>query len=201
MSKLATSVFSALTSRERAIPYGRPDQGFSLIELLVAISIAALLVTIAAPSLAQLVTSLQLSAASNTFVSGLHLARSEAIKRNGRVVLCKTSDGIVCADTGGWEQGWIIFHDANNNSLRENAEQIIHRQLALPASLRMTGNLNVATYVSFVPTGGTKLAGGGFQAGTLTLCRESLSAGDARQIILNAAGRPRVQKITIPSCG
>lgn len=201
MSEPAPSVCSVSVSGERSIRFGRPEHGFTLIELLIAIFIAALLMTLAAPSIAQLAISLQLSSASNSFVSSLHLARNEAIKRNGRVVLCKTADGMFCTNTGGWEQGWLIFHDANNNSLRESSEQIIHRQLPLAASLRMTGNLNVATYVSFVPTGATKLVGGAFQAGTLTVCPESLSAVDARQIILNAAGRPRVQKTTLPSCG
>ncbi|MEO8655596.1 MAG: GspH/FimT family protein, partial [Ramlibacter sp.] len=141
-----------------------------------------------------------LTAASNTLVSSLYLARNEAIKRNGRVVLCKTIDGIHCAATGGWEQGWIIFHDTNNNSLREDVEPIIQHQQALSASLRMTGNATVESYISFVSTGGTRLVGGGFQAGTLTLCRASTSAADARQVILNAAGRPRTQKAAIPAC-
>ena len=177
-----------------------PEQGFTLIEMLVAVAIAAILTSIAAPSVAQLAASLQLSSASNTLVSSLHIARNEAIKRNGRVVLCKTTDGIHCTATGGWEQGWIIFHDTNNNSLREGAERIIQHQEALSGSLRMTGNATVGNYISFVSTGGTRLVGGGFQAGTLTLCRASMSAVDARQIILNAAGRPRVQKTTIRGC-
>ena len=45
--------------------------------------------------------------------------------------------------------------------------------------------------------GATKLVGGGFQAGTLTLCRQSGRAGEGRQIILNAVGRPRVQKVAL----
>lgn len=174
--------------------------GFTLIEMMVVVAISALLVTIAVPSFTGLIASIQLTSASNVFVSGLHVARSEAIKRNARVVLCKTGNGIFCASDGGWEQGWMIFHDANNNSVRENTEQIIHRELALQASLKLTGNLNLASYVSFASTGATKLASGGFQAGTLTLCRQSLSVSEARQIILNAAGRPRVQKSTLPNC-
>ena len=104
-------------------------------------------------------------------MASLHLARNEAIKRNGRVVLCKTTDGIHCAASGGWEQGWIVFHDVNNNSLREESEQIIQHQIALSGSLRMTGNTPVARYVSYGPMGGTQLVGGAFQAGTLTLCQ------------------------------
>lgn len=181
-------------------PGDRFGRGFTLIELLITAAISGLLLMVAIPFSSRLIASLQLTSASNVFVSGLHEARSEAIKRNARVVLCKTSDGIFCASAGGWEQGWMIFHDANNNSVRENTEQIVHRELALPASLKLTGNLSLASYVSFASTGATKLVSGGFQAGTLTLCRQSLSVSEARQIILNAAGRPRVQKSTLPNC-
>jgi type IV fimbrial biogenesis protein FimT len=179
---------------------GVPQQGFSLIELVTVLAIAGLLASMAAPSFSQLAASLQLTSASNALVSSLYLARSEAIKRNGRVVLCKTSDGMVCANNGSWDQGWIVFHDVNNNGLRETTETVIHRQLALGASVRVTGNATVDSYISFVSTGGTKLVGGGFQAGTLILCRASSAAGDSRQIILNAAGRPRVQKTWVSSC-
>jgi type IV fimbrial biogenesis protein FimT len=177
-----------------------PERGLTLTEMLVAMALAAILMSQAAPSVAEFMASLQLSSASNNLMASLYLARNEAIKRNGRVVLCKTTDGIHCAASGGWEQGWIVFHDVNNNSLREETEQIIQHQIALSGSLRMTGNMPLARYISYGSTGGTQLVGGAFQAGTLTLCQASASAGDARQIILNAAGRPRVQKAAIPRC-
>jgi type IV fimbrial biogenesis protein FimT len=128
------------------------------------------------------------------------LARSEAVKRKGRVVLCKSRDGATCAQAGGWDQGWIVFHDVNNNGLREAGEVLIVQQEALSANLRLTGNLNVANYVSFAPNGATKLVGGNFQAGTLTVCNHSLEAEEARQIVVNAVGRARVQKAPVASC-
>lgn len=178
----------------------RPEQGFTLVETLVAVAVTVVLASIAVPSMTAMVDSIRLGSASNVFVAGLHLARSEAIKRSSRVVLCKSVDGISCTETGGWEQGWIVFHDANNNGMRNGAETVVQRELPLSASLKFTGNLNVANYVSFAPTGTTRLVGGGFQAGTLTVCRYSAEGGEARQIILNAVGRPRVQKITVNAC-
>ena len=178
----------------------RVAAGFTLIEMLVVLAIGSLLVAMAIPSLQAMIRSAQLVAVSNSFVSTLHLARSEAIKRNGRVVLCKTADGIVCTDAGGWEQGWVVFHDLNNNGVREPTETIVHRQHPLPAHLVLRGNANLAGYVSFAPSGATKLIGGGFQAGTLTLCHQMPEARQARQIILNAAGRPRVRTSTVESC-
>lgn len=175
-------------------------RGVTLIEMLVVMAITGVLAAIAAPSFGQFTASLQLTSATNSLISSLHLARSEAIKRNTRVALCKTPDGIACAPDGGWEQGWIVFHDINNNGLREPAEPVIQHQQALSAGLRMKGNTTVACYISFIPTGATKLVGGGFQAGTMTVCRPSAATGDARQIILNAAGRPRVQKTWVATC-
>ena len=182
-----------LASRSKA-------RGFTLVEMLAVVAIMGVLACVSLPSMKTTFESIKLSSATNVFVSGLHLARSEAIKRNSRVVICKSADGQVCSTSGGWEQGWIVFHDANNNGLREPAETIIQREQPLAASLRLTGNLNVAKYVSFVPSGATKLVGGAFQAGTLTVCRHSADAGEARQIVLNAVGRPRVQKTAVTSC-
>lgn len=178
----------------------RRQRGFTLIELLVTLAVAAVLVSMAIPSFSQIIDSVKLTSATNVFVSNLQLARSEAIKRNSRVALCKSADGLTCATGGGWEQGWIVFHDANNDGLRADSETVIRRELALSARVRLSGNQNVARYVSFAPTGATQLLGGGFQAGTLTVCHDSADAGEARQIILNAVGRPRVHKLMLASC-
>lgn len=176
------------------------SRGFTLIEVLVTLAVMAVLATLAIPSMAAFMDSIRLRSASNTFFSHLHLARSEAVKRNSRVVLCKSADGVSCVSDGGWEQGWIVFHDANTNAALDSGETVIHRAAPLAASLRFTGNTNVARYVSFAPTGATQLVGGAFQAGTFTVCRQSASSGDAYQIILNAVGRPRVQKVEVSFC-
>jgi type IV fimbrial biogenesis protein FimT len=178
----------------------QPSKGFTLLEMLVVTVIAAVLVGIAVPSLAGVMNSIKLSSASNSFLSYLHLARSEAIKRNARVALCKSADSLTCTSVGGWAQGLLVFHDRNNNGLLEAGETVIQRSQPFPSTLRMVGNLNIARYISFAGTGATQLVGGGFQAGTLTLCRESHSAGQGRQIILNAVGRPRVQKVQVTAC-
>lgn len=193
-------IHSAQSRTARSLPQ-RMAPGFTLVELLVTIAIAALLLAAAIPTLSGVAKSIRLSAASNTFVSGLYLARLEAIKRNGRVVLCKSADGVGCASTGGWEQGWMVFHDTNNNGARDGSEPVIRRESALAASLRLSGNQNVSRYVSFTPSGMTRLIGGGFQAGTLTVCNYSAEAGEAREIVLNAVGRPRVQRSTVAMCG
>jgi type IV fimbrial biogenesis protein FimT len=179
---------------------GCRTKGFTLIELLVAMTVAAILLAFGIPSMASIMNSNKLTAASNALLSSMRLARSEAFKRNGRVIVCKSANGVSCSSTGGWEQGWIVFHDADNDGDRDAGEVLIERSQALPDSLRLTGNSTVAKYVSFVASGTARMAGGGFQAGTVTVCNLSATSGEARQIILNAVGRPRVQRVAVSSC-
>ncbi len=180
---------------------GRNAQGFTLIELLVSLALMAVLAGIAAPAMTATVRSVQLSTASNDLLWSLFMARSEAINRRSRVAVCKSEDGVLCAQGGGWEQGWLVFQDINNNGQHEQGEAILHRAPPLAAELQVTGNLTVARYVSYAPTGTTKLIGGGFQAGTIKLCRRSADAIEARQIIISSSGRPRVQKSRVDRCG
>jgi type IV fimbrial biogenesis protein FimT len=192
-------VSCAIPRTRRPVP-SRPARGFTLVEGVVALALMGLLVATAMPSMSWFIDSVKLGSATDLFISGLNLARSEAIKRNRSVVLCKSAEGESCAATGGWEQGWIVFHDVNRNGLRDGAELVIRREQPLSAGLRLSGNQHVASYVSYAPTGVATLVGGAFQAGTLTLCRRSAERGEARQIIINSGGRPRVQKASVDIC-
>jgi type IV fimbrial biogenesis protein FimT len=182
-------------------PRGRRSAlGFTLVELVAVLAVSSILLGAGVPALTGLMRSVKLTTATNDLFGGFLLARSEAAKRHARAVVCKSSDGSSCTATGGWEQGWIVFHDANNNGLRDAGEAIVSRVQALPADLRLSGNLNVARYVSYSPTGEAKLSSGAFQAGTITLCHPSLHGGEARNIVISASGRPRVQKAWVADC-
>ena len=194
-SSVAFAPSPALPRRRRALA----SRGFTLVELLMVLCVAGVLLTFAVPSFSRIMSSSKLTAASNALLSSMYLARSEAIKRNGRVALCKTVDGNSCTAGGGWEQGWIVFRDTNNNGHRDSDESVIEWTQPLQA-MRVTGNAPVSKYVSYVPTGRTRLIGGGFQAGTLTVCTRPGTSDEARQIILSSVGRPRIQKVSASEC-
>lgn len=175
-------------------------RGLSLVEQLTVLALAATLLGSGVASMQALSASMVASAASNELLAHLLLARSEAIKRRQRVTLCKSADGAGCADTGAWEQGWILFVDADGDGQRAADEPVLQRRRPLAGSLRVRGNASVERYVAYTPTGVTRLAGGGFQAGTLTVCRQSAEPGVARQIVISASGRPRVQKVQLQAC-
>ncbi len=175
-------------------------RGLTLVETLVVICVLGVLLNVVVPWASTAADSMMLTSQVNTYLSALHLTRSEAIKRNSRMTVCKSADGLSCSEGGGWQQGWIIFHDANHNAEKDEFEVLVHKSPALSSNFQLTGNSNVSNYVSFDATGGTKLASGAFQAGTLTLCRHSPSGGEARKIVINSAGRPRVQKTVVTTC-
>ncbi len=108
--------------------------------------------------------------------------------------------GISCAASGGWQQGWLVFHDANNNAALDAGETVILARQVLPAGFSFTGNTPVAKYISYAPTGGTKMISGALQLGTLTLCNKSGSLGSARQVVISSTGRPRTVKLVLASC-
>ena len=194
-----TDEFAKATCLCRHAPW-RKSSGFTLLELLVALAVMLVVLTVAVPAMTATMGSIRLSSLSSTFVSHLHLARSEAIKRNGRVVLCKSPTGESCVGSGGWEQGWIVFHDINNNAMLEPGETVIQREGAMSAGFRLVGNLNVAKYVSYSATGSAKLVTGAFQAGTLTLCQPLAPDGAVRHIVISSTGRPRIHKDNLTAC-
>ena len=176
------------------------DNGFTLVETLAVLAVASVLLSIGVPSLASLASTSRVSTAASDLLADLLLTRSEAAKRKVRVVMCKSADSESCAATGGWQQGWIVFIDSDGDAQRDAGETLLRVQPALAGTTRLTGTQPVAKYVSYVFTGNTKLVSGGFQAGTLTVCSQSTEPSTARQIIVNSTGRPRTQKVQLPSC-
>lgn len=177
-------------------------RGFTLIELMVSIGILAILVAVAIPSFTSVMVNYRLTSIANTFVASAQLARSEAIKRNGRVTMCKSADGVTCTVSGSWNQGWILFHDVDNNAAKGTTEAIIHRESAMPVNyltMRPGGGVE-DHYISFTASGGSELISGAFQATTVTLCSQVEPIGQARQMVLNSVGRLRVQKTTVSIC-
>jgi type IV fimbrial biogenesis protein FimT len=176
-------------------------RGFTLMELMVTITIAAILAGLAVPSFRELIANNRLKSHTSALHTTLLQARSEAIKRNGRVVLCKSADGATCTTAGGWQQGWILFADTNDNAAVDAGETLIQKVAALTGDFLLTGSDNLANYVSFSSTGAPKLkASDNFQTGSFSLCRSGVSGGSARQIELFATGRLSIGQTPAATC-
>lgn len=176
------------------------QSGVSLLELMVVLAVSAILLGVGIPGFAALTSNSRLASATNELVSSLHLARSEAIKRNSRVVMCISESGASCAASGAWNMGWLVFHDTNNNAAWDTGETVILVRQAFPAGLSLEGNMWVSKYISYTPSGTTRMISGVLQVGTLTLCNKSDASGAARQVIISSTGRPRTVKVVLTSC-
>lgn len=107
-----------------------PQSGFSLIELLVTLSIVSLLMTVAVPQFQSLIEKNKIQALMDEFTSSLYLARGEAAKRGYQVTLCASdvvtitdvdtgtsTENTVCDTTAtDFSSGWIIFVDYDGDS-------------------------------------------------------------------------------------
>jgi type IV fimbrial biogenesis protein FimT len=178
----------------------RQCAGFTLIEFMFVVAIMGILLMMVMPDLSGFGHGARLSAYSNKFLASVFLARSEAIKRNSRVTLCKSNDGASCASDGDWSQGWMVFSDPNNNAQRDADEPLLMVEAAMPDRWLVSGNAPVARFVSYSGAGSSHLVNGAFQAGTITICRKMAVNAESSRIVINSAGRPRTIRVMRPSC-
>ena len=99
----------------------REQQGFSLIELMVALAILVILVTVAIPSFTGSLLRANATSLADSLITSLNYAKSEAISRNARVYLCaRNADGSDCLNgAADWNTGWLIRLAADDNTLRD----------------------------------------------------------------------------------
>lgn len=176
-------------------------RAWTLLELLLAMLLLGVLLTLGASTWAPLRQKYQLQAQAEDLLSVVLLARSEALKRGARVTACVSSDGVYCLANGDWTQGWLLFEDTDGNALRADTEPKIAAHAALPSGALATGNSPVARYVSYGPSGRSLTVSGAFQSGTLTLCRASAQSQVGWKLVINAVGKARLEAATLANCG
>ena len=119
------------------------SRGMTLIELMMAIAIAAILLAVAAPSFQQALNGNRLGSAANELASAINLARAEAVRQNRRAVLCRSTDDSACDGTASRWPGWIVFVDADNDGVRDAGEPVI-KSGRFSTDLVVTSSANIA---------------------------------------------------------
>lgn len=178
------------------------SHGFTLIELLIAIAIVAVLVKLAAPSFVLMIRSNNMASTVNTFLADLRFARSEAIRRGGGVVMCRSDNPEASAptcgtgSTVGWESGWIIFQDMDNNLNYATTEPLLRVQA--PTKLVNTiSEAGAATKFQFTATGQLKLTAiTSIQFGS----SPDFSNNQQRVVCVSMGGRGRIAGDGTASC-
>jgi type IV fimbrial biogenesis protein FimT len=157
--------------------------GFTILELMVSLTILSVLLCVAIPSFRDAGLPSQLRAVANGLSAATQIARSEAIKRNTTVQLCVSSDGATCG-TGNWQQGWIVI----------SGTSVLHIEPAAPSGYRVTP-AGGSVVLSFDPTGL------GATPESFTVCRRTPSVGAQERVVaISGVGRASVGTTTTGIC-
>src|SRR5690606_39053909 len=89
----------------------RRSHGVTLIEMMVTLAVAAILLAAAVPSFTSLIQNNRAATQVNDFVTAVHAARGEAIKRGMPVTLCASNNQQGCNAGSTWSNGWVVFED------------------------------------------------------------------------------------------
>ena len=166
------------------LPAGRPiAAGFTLIEMMIVIAIAAILLAAAVPSFTDLIIRQRLQAEGSALMADLALARSEAVRQSTTVTVCASANSASCSNAANWAVGRITFVDQGTQGVFE------------PASDRLLRvNADASTADSLTPT--QPLSSVSFRAdGTVaaaiafSVCH---SGYKGLSISVSAVGRPRM---------
>jgi len=172
----------------RCVPRGRVP-GFTLLELLVALAIVGALLFLGVPGWGGFIAEQQLQERAEALLHALDRARSEAIKRGGRVHVCPDASGACPGTPAAWEGGWTV-------AAASGAPPAITRERPATGGITIRGNRPVADYVSYTSAGYARRIDGALQMGTFTVCRRGHKA---RKVILANSGRARIER-TADAC-
>jgi type IV fimbrial biogenesis protein FimT len=165
------------------------QSGYSLYDLIITSAVASIL-GVSAVGMSSLVQDARMTAAANQLMGHLSLARSEAIKRNTMLALCKSKNGVSCSGESSWHEGWIVFTDDNNNHEVDAGETVIHVQQALEGNMTLRyGETGKYSYVRYNPSGEV------WPGATFTFC-DRRGADNAKAVVVYWTGRPRVSTKT-----
>ena len=161
-------------------------RGFTLIEALVALVVAALLLGLAVPALSNASEAVHNGAAQAALGGSILGAVSHAAATGAEVVLCP-GDASGCRSTIDWSRGWIAFADIDGDRQRDPADTLLKRVEALGGDVHLRSTPG-RTRLVFQPNGGN--AGSNV---TFTLC-DGRGAEKAVTLVLANNGRLRSGK-------
>jgi len=170
-----------ISSSSNRPPSNTADRGFTLLELMVTVSVAAILTGVALPAFHAFVLNDRDIAQINSLVASFNYARSEAVKQNlsTGIVVCPSSDGSSCNGTTAWSGGWIVW---NTNAAVPKSQTVLQAVPALAGRNTLTATGAAAAGITFQSTG---MVNGPL---TIVVC-DPRGATQALDVEVNATGR------------
>ena len=167
----------------------KDNQGMSLVELMVVLTILSIVLTLATPSLANIVQSNNETAAINQMLGTINHTRSTAVFGRRLMLLCSGD-----CSTSTWKGQLNVFNDANRNGRRDAGEHLDHTTELPDDFYWHWQSFRRLTHLAYEQNGTTRASNG-----TMTLCREGKPI---RQIVISLGGRIRQRAPTVNArCG
>jgi type IV fimbrial biogenesis protein FimT len=193
-------------------------RGFTLVELLVVLTITAILVAGTVPSFAWLIATSRTANAVDTMVIAFERARSEAARRNTVVAVCRTLDphadeyALACSNSAGrgyaagdWASGWVMFEKRGsgaNGTYQAGLDAVLQRQSPAGSSnprLVVAGNLPGAA-VAYDRFGTAASSAGTFTVDYRDPASATLTGAGRCAVVAVVTGRISVRRPTGSAC-
>ena len=178
-------IFNHATCRS-ASRHTQSSQGFSIIEAMIAIAVAAIGLAIGVPSYQSMTERTRISSAMHLLTAHMASARITAITYRTPTVVCPSNRAGGCRTDGDWSQGWLMFFDPDGNRQPDLPQDILRDENApIHPSLRIVSS-GGRVQLRYLPDG--RSAGSNL---TVRLCREDKLMG---RVIVNNGGRVRSER-------
>lgn len=176
--------------------------GFTLIELMVTIAVAAIILAFAIPSFESFVNANRLTSAANEMVASMQVARMEALRNNHRAVVCFTGNPEAatpsCVTSG--VKGWITFLDPDNSGTF-TANDTLLRTSALPTRVTASSSTTPASKVIFRSDGLAHDGTGALLKGAFAFCIDTTKpVTNARHVCIGSGSRVSTKSATSSGC-
>ena len=179
------------------------NSGFTLPELMITVGIVAIIMSTAVPALNSSLKNSRLASHLNSVVADLHFARSEAVKRDVRVILCRSSNpnatNPTCSGSDQiWTSGYIIFADSGNyanNWYDAGTDILLRRGQRAGSGVTLRTNTTWNHYLEFNPDGTLNESG----TALMSIC-DDRGKDLGKQIAVALNGLPKMYSSDIESC-
>jgi len=151
-------------------------RGFTLIELMVTLAVAAIVLSVAVPGMRSFVQNNKAASQSNKLLGSLNFARSKAVHFGRTVTLCSSTDTATCSGSNNWATGWVLLDPSN---------AVVQSWESLSGTSTLTATASSITYNGL---------GGAGAATTFTLVIPDCNGDLGRTVSLTTTGRAEVTK-------
>lgn len=163
----------------------RQSHGFTLIELIIALCMIAILSAYAIPNYRTFQQNQTMTHEINRLVATINHARNQSIIGQDHVILCATGSHEACDASSQWHAGWMVFVDRNRNQAFDAEDLMLLNEMGMDQSLTAQASIH-RPRIRFDQTG---FAPGANQ--TIRFCDER-GAEHGKAIIVSNVGRPRL---------